>query len=284
MNKSEFFGVIFLASSLASLPAQVPNSASPPPNYVQSSKLVGMKVKDSHGESVGTIKDVVIDRETGCMAYTVISTGDSGTRLTGTTKTVAVPWKVYGESADPNTMALTVDRERVYAAPAFEYSRIGEYSTSSYIDRIYSYYGVQPSLTTSTDTNVTSNPTVQPALQSQTEATASPTPTAAPSSAPSVTPTATATSNPTATPTPSPTSTETPSPTPTPTSSPSATAKPRSSWAAAATRPSATPSASAKERKTSAEPPGEGPNSPAKKIGRYRPTPTPSPTPKKTTW
>src|SRR5205823_14563034 len=118
-------------------------------NYVQTSKIVGMKVKSSNGEEVGTIKDVVLDRNTGCLAYTVLSTGGGGggrTATTTTTKTVAVPWTVYSASTDPSVMTVRVDRERIYNAPVFDYGRIDEYSTSGYINNVYSYYGVTPGI------------------------------------------------------------------------------------------------------------------------------------------
>jgi sporulation protein YlmC with PRC-barrel domain len=278
MSRSEFLGVIFLAFGLASVQAQTQSSVSPAPkiNYVQTSKIVGMKVRDSNGESVGTIKDVVLDGETGCIAYTVISTGDSGTRLTGTTKTVAVPWPLFGQSPDPTVMTLTVDRERLYGAPAFEYSRINEYSTGSYIDNIYSYYGVQSRMETSTKINAefSAAPSPLASISAQTEATASPVATETPSPSPTTTPSPAETPSPTPSPTDSTKSNATVSSTP--------TAKP---WAAAADRRSTvTPSPTPKERKTSTQPPGEGPSPLGKQIRRYKDRPTPSPTPKKTTW
>jgi len=36
--------------------------------YMQTSKIIGMKVKTAQGEEVGIVKDVVINRSTGCMA------------------------------------------------------------------------------------------------------------------------------------------------------------------------------------------------------------------------
>src|SRR5438093_9955537 len=113
-------------------------------SYVQTSKIVGMKIQDSSGQEVGVVKDVVLDRNTGCMAYTVLSTGGTGTRVTGGAKTVAVPWTVYTTTSDPSVMTVRVERDRVYNAPAFDYARIDEYSSSGYINNIYSYYGVTP--------------------------------------------------------------------------------------------------------------------------------------------
>jgi sporulation protein YlmC with PRC-barrel domain len=109
---------------------------------VQVSKLVGTKVKSSQGEEIGVVKDVVIDRNSGCMAYTVLSTGGGGARATGGGKFVAVPWAVYSPTADVSVLTVTVDRERIYSAPVFDYARIEEYSGPDYITNVYSYYGV----------------------------------------------------------------------------------------------------------------------------------------------
>src|SRR5947209_14560043 len=60
--------------------------------YIETSKFIGKPVKSSQGEEIGTVKDVVLDRNTGCMAYTVLSTSGGGG---GGGKMVAVPWTVY---------------------------------------------------------------------------------------------------------------------------------------------------------------------------------------------
>jgi hypothetical protein len=42
---------------------------------------------------------------------------------------VAVPWAVYSPSSDPNVLTVTVERDRIYSAPVFDYARIEEYSS-----------------------------------------------------------------------------------------------------------------------------------------------------------
>src|SRR5205814_9716063 len=74
--------------------------------YVQTSKIIGTKVKTAQGEEVGVVKEVVIDRTTGCMAYTSLSAGGTGTRVTGQATMGAVPWSV--SSAPPDMSYLTV--------------------------------------------------------------------------------------------------------------------------------------------------------------------------------
>jgi sporulation protein YlmC with PRC-barrel domain len=110
--------------------------------YIETSKLVGRPVKSSQGEEVGTIKDVVLDRNTGCLAYTVLATGGGGGQVAGGGKMVAVPWSVYSASSDVNTYTVTVDRERIYSAPVFDYAHVEEYSRPDYINNVYGYFGV----------------------------------------------------------------------------------------------------------------------------------------------
>src|SRR6059058_6325506 len=86
----------------------------------------------------------MIDRSTGCMAYTVLSTGEGGARAAGGGKLVAVPWAVYSPTSDVSALTVTVDRERIYSAPVLDYARIDEYSSPDYITNVYSYYGVSP--------------------------------------------------------------------------------------------------------------------------------------------
>jgi sporulation protein YlmC with PRC-barrel domain len=140
MKKSLLSGVTFAVLCAVI----VPMSAQTQSTTVQVSKLVGTKVKSSQGEEIGVIKDVMIDSSTGCMAYTVLSTGEGGARAAGGAKLVAVPWAVYSPTADVSALAVTVDRERIYSAPVFDYARIDEYSRPDYITNVYSYYGVSP--------------------------------------------------------------------------------------------------------------------------------------------
>src|SRR5947199_9107238 len=116
-----------LGLTLATAYGQQTQSSTTTTTYVQTSKIVGMKVKDSSGEEIGTVRDVVLDRNSGCMAYTVLSTGGTSTRTSGGAagaKTVAVPWTVYTTTSDPSVMTVRVERDRIYTAPAFDYGRI----------------------------------------------------------------------------------------------------------------------------------------------------------------
>jgi sporulation protein YlmC with PRC-barrel domain len=179
MKTSTLLVATLLGFAIANTQAQTQSSTTT--TYVQTSKIVGMKVKDSSGQEVGVVKDVVLDRNTGCMAYTVLSTGGTGTRVSGGAKTVAVPWTVYTTTSDPSVMVVRVERDRVYNAPAFDYARIDEYSTSGYINNVYSYYGVAPGVGVGvgvSGTTTTGTVGTQTGVAGQVGATASPAATA----------------------------------------------------------------------------------------------------------
>ena len=131
-----------LGLAVASTFAQTQSTTSSSTTYIQTSKVIGKKVKSSQGDEIGVVKDVVLDGN-GCIAYTVLSTGGGGgTRVSGGGKMVAVPWAVYSPSSDLNVLTVTVDRDRIYNAPVFDYARVEEYSRPDYITNVYSYYGV----------------------------------------------------------------------------------------------------------------------------------------------
>jgi sporulation protein YlmC with PRC-barrel domain len=134
---------IFLGLAVASMSAQTQNTASSSTSYIETSKFIGKKVRSAQGDEIGTVKDIVLDRNTGCLAYTVVSTtGGGGAPVSGGGKMVAVPWAVYSPSSDLNVFTVTVDRDRIYNAPVFDYARIEEYSRPEYTTNVYSYYGV----------------------------------------------------------------------------------------------------------------------------------------------
>src|SRR5436309_1092812 len=112
MKTSLLLGAALAILSLAAAPlnaqTQTTTTASSSSGYIQTSKIIGTKVKTTQGEEIGVVKDVVIDRSTGCMAYTVLSAGGTGTRITGQAKLVSVPWAVYSTTSDPGVLMVTV--------------------------------------------------------------------------------------------------------------------------------------------------------------------------------
>ena len=163
------FGIAILGTTAVSVIAQGQrndtNSSSS--GIVQTSKIIGTSVKTAQGEQIGAVKDVILDRNTGCIAYTVLSSDGTG----GTAKMVALPWAVYS-STEPGHLVVSVERDRIYSAPAFDDSRIDEYSTAEYIDNLNSYFGVSAGVMSST---ATTSASTNSAARGKASASASPT-------------------------------------------------------------------------------------------------------------
>ena len=147
--------------------SEIANDSNSSSSYIQTSKLVGRKIKSSDGKEIGIVKDVVIDRINGCMAYTVVSTGGAGTGvISGGGKFVAIPWAVYSPTSDLSVLTVNVDRDKIYHAPAFEYTRMDEIARPDYINNVYSYYGVssgpRTAIAAGTDVTGTAGATASP--------------------------------------------------------------------------------------------------------------------------
>src|SRR3989440_12992246 len=183
MKKTILLAATLAFLGLATAPLFAQTSASTTTSssgYIQSSTVIGSKIKDSRGQDVGEIKDVVLDRSSGCLAYVVLSTHGGGTTTT-TTKTVAAPWSVFSASSEPRVYMTRIEREKIYSAPVWEATRIEEYSRPEYINQVYGYYGVTPSFSvgvTSTSGTTTTGTTTTGTTAASTNASATPAATA----------------------------------------------------------------------------------------------------------
>ena len=81
----------------------------------RATRIIGTDVRNTQGEKIGDVKDVVLDHN-GKIAYAIVSTGGFlgiGDRLH------AVPWTALNTSAGKN-FVLDVDKARLKNAPSFD--------------------------------------------------------------------------------------------------------------------------------------------------------------------
>lgn len=88
----------------------------------RSSNLVGMTVRNTAGEDLGSISDLVLDVEKGNVRYAALSFGG----LLGIgDKLFAVPWdqlKLMHDEDDEGYFVLDVEKEKLKVAPGFDKS------------------------------------------------------------------------------------------------------------------------------------------------------------------
>jgi sporulation protein YlmC with PRC-barrel domain len=82
----------------------------------KASTLIGNTVKNTAGENIGKIKEIMINLEEGCVVYAVLSFGGF---LGIGNKLFAIPWSALILKPRENTFILNVDKERLKNSPGF---------------------------------------------------------------------------------------------------------------------------------------------------------------------
>ena len=108
---------------------------------MNSSDLIGASVKDSHGEFMGIVNEVMVD--SGGHAFAIINHGDSDLYGEGGANT-PVPFeelRISQTKGGQKTIVLETDMEHLDFAPYLDPLKI---NNRQYEADIYEYYGIQP--------------------------------------------------------------------------------------------------------------------------------------------
>ncbi len=108
---------------------------------VKASTIIGTSVVNSKGDSLGDIKEVVIDPATGKVAYSVVSFGGF---LSMGEKLFAIPFSAFQYDAAENEYVLDVSKERLQAAPGFDSDKWPSMADEQWNRDVYKYYERSP--------------------------------------------------------------------------------------------------------------------------------------------
>jgi sporulation protein YlmC with PRC-barrel domain len=103
--------------------------------------IIGDSVNNPQGENLGTIKDIMLDLDTGRVAYAVLSYGGF---LGMGDKLFAVPWNAMRLDAPNHAFVLDVDQERLKEAEGFDPNEWPDMADQSWGRRLHDFYGAQP--------------------------------------------------------------------------------------------------------------------------------------------
>lgn len=107
------------------------------PNYLSASTLTGDDVQNQQGESLGDLKDLMIDISTGKVAYAVVSFG--GVLGMGD-KLFAVPWDALQVDGENKQLILSIPKDRLKDAPGFDKDHWPNFADSAFADKVRGYY------------------------------------------------------------------------------------------------------------------------------------------------
>ena len=100
--------------------------------------IISDSVRNGQNEDLGSIKDIMIDTETGQVAYYVLSFG--GFMGMGD-KYFAIPAQAMSVDTENECMVLNVSKERLKDAPGFDKNDWPNMADSGFRDQIHGYYG-----------------------------------------------------------------------------------------------------------------------------------------------
>jgi sporulation protein YlmC with PRC-barrel domain len=105
------------------------------------STLDGDRVRNSAGEDLGMVDDIMIDIPSGRVAYVVLSVG--GVLGMGN-KLFALPWDVLTVDEDEKCFICDVDKQTLKNAPGFDKDNWPDMADPAFASRLHSHYGTRP--------------------------------------------------------------------------------------------------------------------------------------------
>jgi sporulation protein YlmC with PRC-barrel domain len=111
------------------------------PKVLSASTLIGDGVVNAQGEDLGKIEDIMLDLNSGHVAYAVLSFGGF---LGMGDKMFAIPWEAMTIDTDRKVFVLNVDKETLNKAPGFDKNDWPQIDAEDWLVGIYEYYGYQP--------------------------------------------------------------------------------------------------------------------------------------------
>lgn len=108
---------------------------------VKASSVIGTKVVNPKGASLGDIKEIVIDPRSGRVAYAVVSFGGF---LGMGAKLFAIPFRAFEYNVTKNEYVLAIAKERLEVAPGFDPDHWPSMSDEKWNRDLHKYYERSP--------------------------------------------------------------------------------------------------------------------------------------------
>lgn len=108
---------------------------------LSASTLTGDKARNAAGDDLGKIEEIVIDLDSGRVAYAVLAAGGF---LGMGDKFFAIPWDRLTVDTDAKEVVIDVDNEMLEKAPGFDKDNWPNVHDNAWIADLYRYYNSTP--------------------------------------------------------------------------------------------------------------------------------------------
>jgi len=103
--------------------------------------LIGDSVINTKKEDLGKVEDIMLDLQTGRIAYLVVSFGGF---LGMGDKLFAVPFGAVQLDTEQHAFELDVSKERLKNAPGFDKDNWPDFADEGTRTRVFTFYGITP--------------------------------------------------------------------------------------------------------------------------------------------
>lgn len=116
-------------------------TTTPTRRTMSATTLIGDTVRNPEGQELGSVKEIMLDMDTGRTSYAVL---DMGGFLGIGNKLFAMPWSMLTVDAENHEIVIDVAKERLENAPGFDRDDWPDFSDRSWGETIHVHYGVTP--------------------------------------------------------------------------------------------------------------------------------------------
>jgi len=117
------------------------HSEGPGPDVMDAASLTGDEVVNASGENLGKIEAIMLDVNSGHIAYAVLSFGGF---LGVGGKLFAIPWSALVLDARHRRFILDVSKDRLESAPGFDKDHWPSMADPTWATELHDYYEVAP--------------------------------------------------------------------------------------------------------------------------------------------
>lgn len=110
-------------------------------NLIEASKVQGTAVYNPHGERLGTIDDVMIEKRSGQAAYAIMSFGGF---LGVGGEFRPIPWSKLKYDREIGGYVVDIEPRVLEGAPAFAAGAEPRWGDRAYEENLHTYYGARP--------------------------------------------------------------------------------------------------------------------------------------------
>ncbi len=108
---------------------------------ISAASVHGTDVYDTAGEKLGTVETVMLDKQSGRIAYAVLSFGGF---LGIGNQHHPMPWQTLHYDPDRQGYVVNLDRTRLEGAPVYAAEDTTMLNDEAFGRRVHDYYGVEP--------------------------------------------------------------------------------------------------------------------------------------------